>query len=202
LYLSKLSSWPVIGRALCASNGWHEAKHEGKQSRLSRCAEPKPQFAIVDRASGAPTISMMRQLLLPLRRAQTHLREPKLTHFSSDPGIAALNLFRVFGSRFPVRSVRACSMNLGAQDGIAVLRATGRHEEAQDRLGPRFTEMKLAVRRRPCPVPANEATVTEVPEGWRLWDGLPLALDQRAAIDVAATVQGIPVVRDGRGGTE
>jgi len=29
-------------------------------------------------------ISMMRQLLLPLRRAQTHLREPKLTHFSSD----------------------------------------------------------------------------------------------------------------------
>ena len=108
-------------------------------------------------------ISMMRQLLLPLRRAQTHLREPKLTHFSSDPGIAALNLFRVFGSRFPVRSVRACSMNFpcltGAQDGIAVLRTTGRHEEAQDRLGPRFTEMKLAVRRRPCPVPANEATV-------------------------------------------
>ena len=90
----------------------------------------------------------------------------------------------------------------GAQDGIAVLRATGRHEEAQDRLGQRFAEMKLAVRRWPCPVPANDATVTEVPEGWRLWDGLPLALDQRVAIDVAATVQGIPVVRDGRGGTE
>jgi hypothetical protein len=39
------------------------------------------------------------------------------------------------------------------------LGATGRYEEAQDRLGQRFTEVKLAVRRGPCPGPANDTTV-------------------------------------------
>src|SRR3954468_16440049 len=81
--------------------------------------------------------------------------------------------------------------------GLAASRAAGGHEEAQDRLGERLAQMELAVGRQLCPVPAHDAPVPQPPAFRHLQNRLTINLHQRAAVLVAAAIQGIPVVSDG-----